>query len=117
MTDLQRLTILRAVHTAIYAVMASATLAVLYAGVTGAHGPWLWICLGLLSVEIVVFAGCGMKCPLTAVAVKYGATPQGAYDTLLPERFTRHTLHIFGPLIAVGLALLAARWGLRAGPG
>jgi hypothetical protein len=46
-----------------------------------------------------------MKCPLTAVAVRYGARIDGPYDTYFPERCTRHTLTVFGPLILAGLAL------------
>ena len=113
MTDPQRLTLVRAIHTAIYVVMAASTFVVLFAGDTGARGAWVWLPLALMGVEIVVFVGFGMKCPLTAVAVRYGATKGGAYDTFLPERFTRHTLLIFGPLMAIGLLLLATRWWLQ----
>ena len=35
------LTIIRGIHTAIYLVMASSTLALVYAGATGASGWWL----------------------------------------------------------------------------
>jgi hypothetical protein len=116
MTDAQRLTLVRAVHTAIYVVMASSSLVVLYAGVTGAHGAWLWVAGGLVGVESLIFAASGLKCPLTAIAVKYGATKDGAYDTFLPERVTRHTFTVFGPLILLGLVLLAGRswlgWGV-----
>jgi len=109
MTDAQALTLVRAVHTVIYVVMASASLVVLYAGITGASGPWLWIAAGLVAVESVVFAAAGLKCPLTAIAVKYGATKDGAYDTFLPERLTRWTFAVFGPVIVVGFGLLAWR--------
>ena len=55
-----------------------------------------------------------MKCPLTAAAVKYGASVEsvgeGGFDTFFPERCTRHTLHVFGPMIVIALGLLAARW-------
>ena len=110
MTGAQKLAIVRAVHTVIYVVMAGACFLLLYAGVTGAHGPWLWATLALVGVECVVFIGSGMKCPLTAVAVRYGATPEKGFDTFFPERCTRHTLRVFGPMIAIALALLAARW-------
>ncbi|CAN5147937.1 hypothetical protein BH11PSE2_BH11PSE2_17920 [soil metagenome] len=109
MTDAERLRIVRALHTAIYLVMASASFALLYAGVTGAHGPWLWWVAGLVAAESVVFIGSGFKCPLTAIAVKNGATRQGVADTFLPERMTRHTFHYFGPLIVLAAALLAWR--------
>jgi len=108
MTDTQRLAFVRAVHTMIYVFMAASAFALFYAGVTGAHGAWMWCALVLVAVEVVIFAGGGMKCPLTAVATKYGAKP--GHDTFFPESITRHTLAFFGPLIAISLLLLGARW-------
>ena len=108
-TDARRLAAVRAVHTAIYLVMASAVFVVLYGGLTGARGPWLWTAEALVGVESVVFVASGMKCPLTAVAVKYGATREGTFDTFLPERLTRHTLTVFGPLVVLGLILVISR--------
>lgn len=110
MTDAQKLTLVRAIHTAIYVVMAAACLVLLYAGVTGAHGVWLWAAMALVGVECVVFIASGMKCPLTAVAVRYGATPERGFDTFFPERLTRHTLRVFGPMILLACALLMVRW-------
>lgn len=110
MTNAQRLAAVRGVHTAIYLVMAASTFVALYAGISGARGAYLWTALGLLGVEIVVFVGNGFRCPLTAVAIKYGADSRGAYDTFLPERFTQYTFRNFGPLIALSLLLVAARW-------
>lgn len=110
MTDAQRLTIVRAVHTVIYLVMAGAALVLLAAGIVGARGAWLWIAAGLVALESAVFAACGFKCPLTAVAVRYGATKDGAYDTFLPERCTRHTFRVFGPVIAAAMVVWAVRW-------
>jgi hypothetical protein len=59
----QRLTLARLTHDALYVVMACAALAVLYAGLTGARGPWLGVALALIVTEVVVFVGFGMKCP------------------------------------------------------
>lgn len=108
MTDALRLTLVRTIHTAIYLVMAGSVFAVLYAGIVGANGQCVFVPLSLVAIEIAVFIGSGMKCPLTAVAEKYGAEP-GA-DTFLPERLTRYTLKVFGPLITISLMLLLARW-------
>lgn len=108
MTDALRLTLVRGVHTATYVVMACSVFAVFYAGVVGASGQWLLAALTLVAIEVVIFVASGMKCPLTALAVKHGAEP-GA-DTFLPERLTRHTLTFFGPLIAFSLLPIAARW-------
>ncbi len=110
MTDAGRLWIVRGLHTAIYIVMSAACFAVLYAGISGQSGAWLHVALALVAIEVVVFAGCGLKCPLTAVAVRYGARQDGPYDTFFPERCTRHTFRVFGPLITLGLILNALRW-------
>lgn len=108
MTDLQRLSAARALHTVINVVMSLATFTILYAGVTGVHGPWLSIALILLAIETAIFVANGLRCPLTAIVARYsGDTPVS--DTFFPDRLTRHTLRIFGPLLAIGVALLAAR--------
>lgn len=100
----------RLVHTAIYLVMAVSVFVLLYAGITGAAGWWLWTALALLAVESAVFFGNGLKCPLTALAVRYGVEKGYAFDTFLPERATRYTFRFFGTLMVIGLALLALRW-------
>jgi hypothetical protein len=110
MTDVQRLVLVRGVHTAIYIVMATSTLVLLYAGITGAQGVWLWVVLALLGIEVAVFAGNGFKCPLTALAVKYGAETGHVFDTFLPERYTRYTFRFFGSVMFIGLALMSLRW-------
>jgi hypothetical protein len=110
MTDRQRLAIIRTLHTVIYLVMATATFVLVYAGLTGAVGTWLWIALALLGVEVVVYLSNGLKCPLTALAVRYGAEGGYVFDTFLPERATRYTFNFFGTVMVVGLVLLILRW-------
>ena len=63
----------------------------------------------LVTVEVFVFVGNGMSCPLTALAVRYGAERGGGPGTLLPERITRHTFWFFGTLLPAGLVLLLVR--------
>lgn len=110
MTDEHRLALVRAVHTAIYLVMAASTFVLVYAGITGAQGVWLWVAIVLLGVEIVVFVGNGMRCPLSDLAERYGAEDGRVFDTFLPVRWTRHTFRFFGTVMMVGLSLLLLRW-------
>ena len=58
----------------------------------------------------MIFVGNGFACPLTALAVRYGAETGYAFDTFLPEPVTRYTFRFFGSLMAIGLALVALRW-------
>jgi len=85
MTNPQRLALVRTLHTLIYLVMAASTFLLLYARLTGASGWWLWTALALLAIEAVVFAGNGLKCPLTDLAIAYGAEKGYAFDTFLPN--------------------------------
>jgi hypothetical protein len=62
-----------------------------------------------VTIEAVVFVGNGMRCPLTALAEKYGAERGHAFDTLLPESITRHTFRFFGTMLAIGVLLLLTR--------
>jgi hypothetical protein len=106
------LSAVRALHTAIYVVMAAGVFVILYAGITGRRGAWLWVALGLLAFETVVFGASGMRCPLTGV-VDRCADGARVSDTFFPVSVTRHTLRVFGPLLAVGAALVALRLALR----
>ena len=106
----RRLALVRAVHTLIYLVMAACTFVLFYAGVTGRQGAWLRISMALLAVEVAVFVGNGLKCPLTALAVQYGAEKGYAFDTFLPERVTRYTFQFFTTVMVLGLVLLTLRW-------
>ena len=59
--------------------------------------------------ETTIFIASGMRCPLTALVLKYDTARTGVSDTFLPKRFTRHTLALFGPLVVLGFVLLAVR--------
>jgi hypothetical protein len=100
------------VHTAIYLVMVGAIGILLYSGATGHQGVWLWISIGLIALEGVIFFGNGMRCPLTGLAVRFGAEKGYAFDTFLPEKFTRYTFRFFGTLAVIGLLLMILRWTL-----
>jgi hypothetical protein len=91
--------------------MAASTFVLLFAGLTGTSGWWLWSALALLGMESAIFIGNGFRCPLTAIAVRYGAVTGHVFDTFLPEKATRYTFRFFGTLMIAGLVLLALRWG------
>jgi hypothetical protein len=106
----QRLTLVRLAHDCVYVVMTAATLAVLYAGLTGATGPWLSVALALIATEVAVFVGFGMKCPLAIIAIRHGARTGHAFETTLTPRLSRAAFLSVDAIGAIGLTLLAARW-------
>lgn len=101
-----KLAVVKTIHTFIYVVMVVAIFYILYAAIVGAFGVLLYISLGLLALEGIVFFGNGMKCPLTALAKRYGDPKGYVGDTLFPERCTKYTFRVFGTILLIGLLLL-----------
>lgn len=105
-----RLTAVRTAHDLVYIVMAIAALLVLYAGITGVRGTWLAVALALILIEVAVYVGFGMRCPLAILAVRYGATTGHAFESVLSPRMARAAFLTVDAVGAAGLTLVAARW-------
>ena len=103
------LTVIKALHTAIYAVMVAAILYILYCGITGTLSLLLAVSIGLVALEGAVFLGNGRKCPLTALAQRYGDPEGYVGDIFLPEWLARRTFSVFSSLSVLGLLLVAIR--------
>jgi membrane protease YdiL (CAAX protease family) len=99
----------RGLHTLIYLVLAASTLILLWVGATGRFPAVLWIVGPLVAIETVVLLSNRARCPLTAVVDRLSGAAGSVSDTFLPEALTRRTLVLYGPLLAIGLVLLAAR--------
>jgi hypothetical protein len=104
-----KLAIVKTVHTAIYVVQVAATVYILVAGVTGRHGRYLRLAFALVTVESIVFFGNGRRCPLTALAQKYGDPKGYVGDSWFSERCTRHNFGAFASLLALGTGLVLIR--------
>jgi hypothetical protein len=87
---------------------------ILYAGITKTYNIWLYISLGLLAVESVVYLGNGQKCPFTDLAKKYGDEKGYVGDVFLPKKVADNTFYFFGTLLLIGIVVLILNYfGLR----
>ncbi len=102
----KKLMLVKTVHTFIYLVMVAAIFYIVYAAIAKNYNCLLYVSLGLLTVEGIVFFGSGMKCPLTALAKHYGDPKGYVGDTLFPEKFTKYTFRVFGSILLIGLLIL-----------
>ena len=110
-TDANMLFAVRLVHTVIYVINGTACFVMLYAGVTGETGTWLWIAVALVAIEAVILLANRIKCPMSPLAEKYGARETDLlYDTFIPERLTRYTFHFFSVIVLTALAFAGLRW-------
>jgi hypothetical protein len=110
MSNRQRLFWIRTLHTLIYLVMAGSTIFILLSGLFGYVSPLLWVALVLVGIEAIVFSVNRFHCPLTSLAVKYGAEKGYVFDTFLPETATKYTFRVFASLLALGILFLLLRF-------
>lgn len=111
-----RLVAIKLLHTAVWAVFATAVLAI---PVAAWRGAWAWA-VGLMVLvmgEVLVLALNRMRCPLTDLAARYTDERQPNFDIYLPLWLAQHNQRIFGTLYALGLVWTAALWlGRTGGP-
>jgi hypothetical protein len=94
---------IKAVHTAAWFSIESCVLYVIYSGFKGRSDRRAAIAAGVVAAETLVFAGNGLRCPLTDVAEHLGAEQASVTDLYLPRWFADNL-----PAIHVPLILLAA---------
>lgn len=104
-----RLAAVKTVHTVFYIIQVAAIFYILAVGVSGRRGPYLRHAFALVVFEGAVFLGNGRRCPLTALAQRWGDPKGYVGDTYFSERCTRHTFSLFGTLLAFGTGLVAVR--------
>ncbi len=108
MPDLVRqavLTLIKAVHTAAFVVIATSIVVVFADGLRGRPRRRTGVASVIALGECAVFAGNGFVCPLTPLAEDLGALKGSVSDIFLPDWFARR-LPIFGSaVLGTGLAL------------
>ncbi|MFC2027382.1 hypothetical protein ACFLU3_01710 [Chloroflexota bacterium] len=98
---------IKAVHTAVFVLMACSVIYVLYSGITGSTGILTWIALSLIVLEAVTFTLNKCKCPLTQLAERWGAKNGTVSSMFLPKLFVPHAINVFTVLGVVGIVLLS----------
>ncbi len=92
---------IKLLHTAIWAVMASAILLLPIAGWFRRNTLAFALSL-LILAECLVLAFNHFRCPLTGMAARYTAARGDNFDIYLPEWLARYNKSIFGSLFVAG---------------
>ena len=111
MTDAhaRRLTAIRVLHTAVWAVFAGCIVAIPVLAWQGRSGVAAVLAAVVLG-EVVVLWLNRWSCPLTAVAARYTDDRRANFDIYLPEWLARYNKQIFGPLYVAGVVYALARY-------
>ncbi len=98
-------------HSIVFVVISLAILYVWYAIFANVTGLPLALAVGLILLEIGVYVGNGLRCPLTHLARRYGDISGDDYiaDMFLPKWATSLIPSVCGTLAALGLIVLLVR--------
>ena len=109
MSSAQKLILVKVGHTAIWCFFNVVIGYMLYAVIVDRIDHWVWLCLGLVAVEVMVLVLFKMFCPLTLLARRYTEDTRPNFDIYLPEFIARHNKTIYGAIVVLIIALLAIR--------
>ncbi len=103
------LTVIKLLHTVIWAFLAASILALPLAGVLRRF-RWAAILTVIVLLECAVLAANGGRCPLSDLAARY--TDEGAsnFDIYLPNWLASHNKTIFGTLFVVNELIVLWCW-------
>lgn len=103
------LTLIKVLHTLIWAFFVVVIGYVLYSGIAGRITTYTWIGIGLVVLEGAVLWRFNGACPLTRWARKYSDSKKDNFDIYLPNILARYNQHIFTTLFFVGVVLVCYR--------
>lgn len=103
---------IKLVHTAAWALFASAIILIPVAAALNAWRAALFL-IGLVLIECLILVANRMRCPLTGVAARYTDERSPNFDIYLPVWLARYNKHIFGTLYIIGVFFTLYMWRRR----
>lgn len=103
------LTLIKLLHTIIWIFFNVMLFYLLYAVITNRIDHWVWICIGLVVLEIITLLVFKWFCPLTVWARKYSDSSRHNFDIYLPEWLAKHNKLIYGVMFSLSLLILLVR--------
>lgn len=104
-----KLTLLKILHTVIWAFFYIVLFYLLYAVSVNKIDKWIWICLGLITAEGIVLLIFKGVCPVTLIARKYSDSPKDNFDIYLPKWLAKYNKKIYSVAVFIALMILFYR--------
>lgn len=109
MNEMNKLLIIKLIHTLIWAFFVAVIFYILYSGVTDTITIYTWIGIGLIIVEGLVLLLFKMSCPLTLVARNYSDSQKDNFDIFLPNWLAKYNKSIFTSIFVFAFVLVIYR--------
>jgi hypothetical protein len=106
---MNRLILIKLTHTIVWIFYNVVIFYLFYAVVVGKIDRWVWICLGLVGLEVIVLLMFKMMCPLTVMARRYSDSTRDNFDIYLPNWLARYNKLIYSVIMAIILVILLFR--------
>ena len=106
---MNKLLIIKIVHTMIWIFFNIVIFYLLYAAITNRINTWVWIGVGLVLLEGLVLLTFKWTCPLTVMARNYSDSTNDNFDIFLPNWLARHTKLIYTSLFTIALLMIIFR--------
>jgi hypothetical protein len=103
------LVLIKAAHTAIWAVFVGCILALPVAAALRRF-DWALILTILVLIECGVLAVNSWRCPLSDLAARFTADQSDNFDIYLPNWLARHNKELFGTLFVLNELIVLWRW-------
>lgn len=106
---MRKLTLIKWIHTIVWVFYNVVIFYLFYAVVAGKIDKWVWICIGLIGLEVVTLIIFKMMCPLTVMARRYSDSAKDNFDIYLPNWLARHNKLIYSVIVGIALLILLGR--------
>ena len=115
-SDQRKVLLIKTVHSMIFWLMSGCVGYLYYAALTGQAGWYPYLAIGLVCAEgAVLFLNRG-RCPLTTLALRYGAASGSVTDIFLPGWAAARVFPVCGALFIIGMGIFLVDRMLAGGP-
>ena len=108
-----KIALIKFIHSAIFFFMSACLLYVLYAGITRTYNWALLVAISAIFIDGLVLILNHGRCPFTTLAEGLGAEKGSVTDIFLPHWMARHVFKFFTVVFAAELLLLGFGYFLK----
>jgi hypothetical protein len=103
------LRLIKLFHTAIWVFFNVVIFYLLYAVIVNKIDKWVWICICLIFLEIMILTIFKSICPITLLARKYSNSTNDNFDIYLPNWLAKYNKLIYTVIVIIAIGILIYR--------
>jgi hypothetical protein len=108
-TPTSKLIIAKTIHTLVWIFFNIVIFYFLYAVIVNQIDQWVWICLSLILLEVLVLAVFKNICPITIIARNYSRSDKANFDIYLPNWLAKYNKQIYSAIVLIAVVILVYR--------